>query len=45
MPEKTQISIQKDTADKLKEIKLYRRESYDEIIQRLLEIYEKHQED
>ncbi len=37
MPEKTMISILKDTADKLKEIRLVDRESYDEIIQRLLE--------
>ena len=38
MPEKTMISILRETADRLKDISLYDRETYDEIIQRLLEV-------
>ena len=38
MPDITIISILKDTADKLKNIRLVDRESYDEIIQRLLKV-------
>ncbi len=38
MPEKTMISILKETADRLKENSLYERETYDEIIQRLLDV-------
>lgn len=37
MPHNTTISIKSDTLTKLKEKKIYSRESYDEIINRLIE--------
>ena len=36
MNNKTTIQIEKETLDKLKQIKIAKRESYDEIINRLL---------
>ncbi len=36
MEEKTQMAIRKTTLEKLKELKIAKRESYDEIINRLI---------
>lgn len=39
----TQIQITKETKDKLKQVKITKRETYDEIVRRLLLTYDKHQ--
>lgn len=41
MPEKTLIPVAKTTADRIKELRIYKRETYDEVISRLLVLRER----
>jgi len=40
MSEKTMISIEKATAENLKKIKIHHRETYDDILKRLLKLHD-----
>lgn len=44
MPAETSIGIQRKTKDDLEKIKIHHRETFDDIINRLLELHEKHKQ-
>lgn len=45
MPDVTHIRIASDTAKSLKKIKEYKRETYDEVILRLIDFYNNHKKE